>query len=109
MVDMTNGRCLFHDPLRGGHNNKATTPVMVVQQQQSNWPQALRRKYAERGAMMARDTLDRLGDELSAKYFLYESTGDLEPLLSCISAQTHLDALLLLLLEEDSRCAGGHE
>lgn len=39
-------------------------------------------------------TLDRLRDVLHAKFFLYETTADLEPLLVCISAQTHPSALL---------------
>lgn len=81
------GRCGYHDPLRVDSN--ATTPVY-----QSRWQQARRQKYAEWGAMMVGQTLDRLRAELNTRFFLYETAGDLEPLLMCISAHMHLDALL---------------
>lgn len=94
-LNAVNGRCPYHDPLRRpGAGGARTETAAVPGESQSNWPHARRREYAEQGMVIVERTLDRLRDALRSNLFLYETTAALEPLLVCISAQTHLSALL---------------
>ena len=60
----------------------------------SRWPQAHRQQHAERGVDLLGQGLEELRDKLNAKFFLYESTGDLESLLVAVSSFVKVGRLL---------------